>query len=61
MGKGTNRAEFFRGQVNKYGWCDMGSSFLPSEINAAFYGRNLNIWKKYRLNVNIYGIVIMID
>ena len=34
--KGTNRAEFFRGMVNKYGWVDTGSSFLPSEINAAF-------------------------
>lgn len=34
--KGTNRAEFFRGEVNKYGWCDIGSSFLPSELNAAF-------------------------
>ena len=34
--KGTNRAEFFRGEVNKYGWVDVGSSFLPSEIIAAF-------------------------
>ena len=34
--KGTNRAEFYRGMVNKYGWCDIGSSFLPSEFNAAF-------------------------
>ena len=34
--KGTNRAEFFRGEVNKYGWVDTGSSFLPAEINAAF-------------------------
>lgn len=34
--KGTNRAEFFRGEVNKYGWVDTGSSFLPSELNAAF-------------------------
>lgn len=34
--KGTNRAEFFRGEVNKYGWVDIGSSFLPSELNAAF-------------------------
>ncbi len=34
--KGTNRAEFFRGMVNKYGWVDTGSSFLPAEINAAF-------------------------
>ena len=34
--KGTNRAEFFRGEVNKYGWCDIGSSFLPSEVVTAF-------------------------
>jgi dTDP-4-amino-4,6-dideoxygalactose transaminase len=34
--KGTNRAEFFRGEVNKYGWVDIGSSFLPSEITSAF-------------------------
>lgn len=58
MGKGTNRAEFFRGQVNKYGWCDMGSSFLPSEINAAFLWAQLehleeiqakrkHIWNRY--------------
>ena len=34
--KGTNRAEFFRGEANKYGWVDIGSSFLPSELTAAF-------------------------
>lgn len=34
--KGTNRSEFFRGEVNKYGWVDTGSSFLPSEVIAAF-------------------------
>jgi dTDP-4-amino-4,6-dideoxygalactose transaminase len=34
--KGTNRSAFFRGEVNKYNWVDIGSSFLPSEINAAF-------------------------
>ncbi len=34
--KGTNRAEFFRGEVNKYGWVDTGSSFLPSDLTAAF-------------------------
>ncbi|ANQ50223.1 dTDP-4-amino-4,6-dideoxygalactose transaminase [Flammeovirga sp. MY04] len=34
--KGTNRASFFRGEVNKYGWVDIGSSFLPSELTAAF-------------------------
>ncbi|RSD26958.1 dTDP-4-amino-4,6-dideoxygalactose transaminase [Mesobacillus subterraneus] len=34
--KGTNRSRFFRGQVDKYTWVDIGSSFLPSELNAAF-------------------------
>ena len=34
--KGTNRAAFHRGEVNKYGWVDIGSSFLPSEVVAAF-------------------------
>ncbi len=34
--KGTNRAEFFRGEVNKYEWVDIGSSFLPSELTSAF-------------------------
>lgn len=56
--KGTNRAEFFRGEINKYGWVDIGSSFLPSELNAAFLWaqleniddiqyRRLGIWKQY--------------
>lgn len=56
--KGTNRAEFFRGAVNKYGWVDMGSSFLPAEINAAFLWAQLEnlddiqakrkkIWEQY--------------
>jgi dTDP-4-amino-4,6-dideoxygalactose transaminase len=34
--KGTNRTAFFRGEINKYGWVDIGSSFLPSDIMAAF-------------------------
>ncbi len=34
--KGTNRAEFFRGEVSKYGWVDIGSSFLPADLIAAF-------------------------
>ncbi len=34
--KGTNRSQFFRGQVDKYTWMDVGSSFLPSELNAAY-------------------------
>lgn len=33
--KGTNRAKFFRGEIDKYSWVDLGSSFLPSDINAA--------------------------
>lgn len=56
--KGTNRAEFFRGMVNKYGWVDTGSSFLPAEINSAFLwaqlesldmiqGRRKEIWEQY--------------
>ncbi|MBQ5456451.1 MAG: dTDP-4-amino-4,6-dideoxygalactose transaminase [Prevotella sp.] len=56
--KGTNRAEFFRGVVNKYGWCDTGSSFLPNEITAAFLWAQLEalddiqnkrkqLWNKY--------------
>ncbi len=56
--KGTNRANFFRGQIDKYTWVDIGSSFLPSEILAAFlYAQferaeaitveRMEIWKKY--------------
>ena len=56
--KGTNRAEFFRGEVNKYGWVDTGSSFLPTEIVAAFLWAQLEhldeiqaerkrIWERY--------------
>ncbi|MFY7812117.1 MAG: dTDP-4-amino-4,6-dideoxygalactose transaminase, partial [Flavobacterium sp.] len=56
--KGTNRSQFFRGEVNKYGWVDTGSSFLPSEIVAAFLWAQLEnidfiqqkrkfLWEKY--------------
>jgi dTDP-4-amino-4,6-dideoxygalactose transaminase len=56
--KGTNRSAFFRGEVDKYGWVDVGSSFLPSEIIAAFLWAQLehleeiqnkrkSIWKQY--------------
>lgn len=34
--KGTNRSKFFRGQIDKYSWVDKGSSYLPSELNAAY-------------------------
>lgn len=56
--KGTNRSAFFRGEVDKYGWVDVGSSFLPSEIIAAFLwaqlenieaiqARRKDIWNTY--------------
>lgn len=44
--KGTNRAQFFRGEINKYGWVDVGSSFLPSEITAAFLWAQLENLEK---------------
>lgn len=40
--KGTNRSQFFRGQVDKYTWCDLGSSFLPGELVAAFLWAQLS-------------------
>ncbi|MBF4470293.1 dTDP-4-amino-4,6-dideoxygalactose transaminase [Flavobacterium sp. HJJ] len=49
--KGTNRTQFFRGEIDKYGWVDIGSSFLPSEVIAAFlWGQleNLDIIQKKR-------------
>ena len=52
--KGTNRAEFFRGEVNKYGWVDIGSSFLPSEIIAAYLWaqlENLELIQKRRKEI----------
>lgn len=56
--KGTNRSAFFRGEVDKYGWIDIGSSFLPSEVIAAFLWaqieyldkiqkRRKQIWSQY--------------
>lgn len=56
--KGTNRSQYFRGQVDKYSWVDIGSSYLPGEIIAAFLwaqlqesriitDMRLNIWSKY--------------
>jgi dTDP-4-amino-4,6-dideoxygalactose transaminase len=56
--KGTNRSAFFRGEIDKYGWVDIGSSFLPSEIISAFLyaqienldaiqKRRKEIWQQY--------------
>lgn len=65
--KGTNRSKFFRGQVDKYTWVDVGSSYLPSELNAAvLYAQlemareitvdRLNSWKKYYESFESAGI-----
>jgi len=56
--KGTNRSQFFRGEIDKYGWVDIGSSFLPSDIIAAYLyaqleqidviqEKRLSIWNHY--------------
>lgn len=56
--KGTNRSQFFRGEIDKYGWQDVGSSFLPSELNAALLfaqlenvdkiqEKRISLWNKY--------------
>lgn len=56
--KGTNRSQFFRGQVAKYNWVDIGSSYLPSDLNAAYLyaqlleadkinNNRMNIWNQY--------------
>jgi len=60
--KGTNRTAFWRGEVDKYGWVDIGSSFLPSELSSAFLysqlenvediqKRRLEIWEQYYLGL----------
>jgi len=57
--KGTNRVEFARGQVTKYGWVDIGSSFLPSEITASFLYAQLEsidaIQEKRKRAWNLYS------
>lgn len=41
--KGTNRSQYFRGEIDKYSWVDVGSSYLPSEMNAAYLLPQLEI------------------
>lgn len=64
--KGTNRSRFFRGQVDKYTWVDVGSSYLPSDILAAFLyaqlearhdiqARRKRIWEYYDLNLKAWA------
>jgi dTDP-4-amino-4,6-dideoxygalactose transaminase len=61
--KGTNRSAFYRGEVDRYGWVDVGSSFLPSELTAAFLfgqleqlervqSRRVAIWRRYTSNLS---------
>ncbi len=64
--KGTNRSSFFRGEIDKYGWVDIGSSFLPSEITAAFLWaqfenieqiqtRRLELWNHYYCELKVWA------
>ena len=64
--KGTNRSRFFRGQVDKYTWVDIGSSFLPSDILAAFLyaqlearneiqGKRRHIWEYYQEHLTAWA------
>jgi dTDP-4-amino-4,6-dideoxygalactose transaminase len=48
--KGTNRSAFFRGEVDKYSWVDIGSSFLPSEVIAAFLWAQIEQLNKIQVN-----------
>ena len=65
--KGTNRSAFYRGEVDKYGWVDVGSSFLPSEMVAAFLWAQLEhldaiqntrtqIWDTYKQNLQEWAL-----
>lgn len=61
--KGTDRSKFFRGQIDKYTWQDKGSSYLPSELNAAYlYAQleNYNLIQESRMNAwNLYHEMLM--
>ena len=70
--KGTNRSRFFRGEVDKYTWVDIGSSYLPSELNAAYLYAQLEvreqiqrkrrtIWERYQTelaNLTEHGVTL---
>ncbi|MEZ4461581.1 MAG: dTDP-4-amino-4,6-dideoxygalactose transaminase [bacterium] len=64
--KGTNRSQFFRGQVDKYTWCDHGSSYLPSDLLAAILlgqleareriqARRKTIWERYHTELEAWA------
>jgi dTDP-4-amino-4,6-dideoxygalactose transaminase len=65
--KGTNRSQYFRGQVDKYSWVDIGSSYLPSDLLAAFLFAQLEarqeiqkkrrrIWERYRHHLEAWAV-----
>lgn len=62
--KGTNRSKFFRGQIDKYTWVEAGSSYLPSDMNAAYLwaqfevadkinNHRLSLWNRYYNNLSV--------
>lgn len=64
--KGTNRSRFFRGQVDKYTWVSLGSSYLPSDLLAAYLttqldefeqiqARRMEIWQRYRSELEVWA------
>ena len=57
--KGTNRSAFFRGETDKYGWVDIGSSFLPSDMIAAFLFAQLENLDEIQQRRKIYGTDIL--
>lgn len=68
--KGTNRSQFIRGIVDKYRWVDMGSSYLPSELNAAFLyaqlqktdevnDKRLELWNEYYKNLKDIDSIVL--
>ncbi|WP_434655911.1 dTDP-4-amino-4,6-dideoxygalactose transaminase [Chromobacterium violaceum] len=67
--KGTNRKQFFRGETDKYTWVDIGSSYLPSELNAAFLyaqlthaktltERRLSAWNQYYETLSSKDVIL---
>jgi dTDP-4-amino-4,6-dideoxygalactose transaminase len=67
--KGTNRSNFLRGEIDKYTWVDIGSSYLPSELNAAFLlpqleeadeiiARRMAIWQRYYTGLGNSGLEV---
>ncbi len=70
--KGTNRSQFFRGEINQYNWVDIGSSFLPSDMIAAFlYGqleqlekvqeKRMKLWSQYQQAFNDLVVTKKVD